>query len=519
MSRRDRLAVWALVGEQRQAFNRGVGLCLAAVEDGRSLPSRFDLQKQLTADRASGRMPVEVPLRVQRAGLLAGRDAVSKWVRACWHDDRQVVYWAVRLAAAELIAEGRHEWAEALLAAICCRASLKTDTVAEIRHCSGRLDKASQRRQRHEQNGTRRLFRSRKDLQRGLGSAPALVLNEDALLRPDGTVRLPGGLLLRLADPSWRVPDNHEWIGAVQLVDTTRKITARTRPEHRRWVLHVILRRTDPAPVDVPESADEVLGIDAGVVNHVTVSDGRMLNMRDESAAAQAIREAQQRLMRCTRGSRRWRKLTRELRHLHRQRTNRRDNDSRQIAAGIAKTGGVSCVGAENTNTRGMMRSAAGTKNYPGRGVAAKRGLNRSLSDARFGSIRRDIERACIKRGVRYLGVPAAGTSQICHRCGARVARESQSSYWCAACGIVGHADINAARNVKQRAWRTLTGEPRQPALSGPASQEGRAGGKPAQLQKRLPSSSQTSRGQRPTLTTLILRSGTHPSVDRVASG
>ena len=479
-SRRERCAVWRLAGEQRQAFNRGVGLCLESAGDGARLPSKFDLHKHLTADRSSGRMPSEVPVKTQRPGVEAGREAVVKWSKARWRMDRNVAYWAVRLAAAELRADDKDEWADAVLAAVCCRAKLKPSLAAEVRYCAGRLDKARQRRDRHVEQGTRRLFRSRKDMEREPRNAQAVVFNEGAQLRADGTVRLPGGLVLRLADRSWVPPDGHEWTGAVQLVDTTRKVTAKTKPEHRRWVLHVILRRTDPVPVGKPESRDEVVGVDAGCVNHITVSDGRMLNMADETEANQRIKTMQQARSRCDYGSRRWKHLTHELNHAYQQRTNRRDNSSRQIAAGVVKTPGVNVVGVEKTSTVAMAASAAGTKTHPGRNVAAKRGLNRSLSNARYGGIRRDIQRAATKHGAVCVEVPAAYTSQVCHKCGSRVARESQSSYWCAHCGIVGHADLLAARNVKDLTWQTVTGEPR-PALRASASKEDRAGGKPAQ--------------------------------------
>ena len=491
-SRRDRLGVWRLAGEQRQAFNRGVGLCLEAFDADVRLPSKFDLHKQLTVDRGSGRMPCDVPAHVQRPGVEAGCDAVVKWSKARRRLERNVAYWAVRLAAAELRADGNEEWADVALAAVCCRAKLKPTLAGEVRYCAGRLDKARQRRDRHEDQGSRRLFRSRKQFEREPRSAAAVVIHQGAQFRGDGTVRLPGGLVLRLADRSWKLPEGHEWTGAVQLVDTTRKVTSKTRPEHRRWALHVILKRADPDLVKTPGFRDEVVGVDAGVVNHVTVSDGRMINMADETEANDRIRELQQARSRCDYRSRRWRQLTYELNRLYQRRTDMRDNSSRQIAASVVKTPGVTVVGVEKTNTVAMTASAAGTKAHPGRRVAAKRGLNRSLSNARYGGIRRDIQRSASKHGVLCIEVPAQYTSQFCHECGNHVARESQSSYWCAHCGKVGHADLNAARNVKELTWRTVTGEPKQ-ALRASASSEDRAGGKPAQPPpKRLPRSSQT---------------------------
>ena len=140
----------------------------------------------------------------------------------------------------------------------------------------------------------------------------------------------------------------------------------------------------------------------------------------------------------------------------------------------------MTVVGIEKTNTVAVTASAAGTKAHLGRSVAAKRGLNRSLLNARYGGIRRQIQRAASEHGVLCVEVPAPYTSQICHECGNHVARESQSSYWCKRCRIVGHADLLAACNAGRLAWLTVTGEPNL-ALRASASQEDRAGGKPAQ--------------------------------------
>ncbi|WP_428120116.1 RNA-guided endonuclease InsQ/TnpB family protein [Candidatus Poriferisodalis sp.] len=455
--RRDRLSIWLLLGEQRQAFNRGVGLCLEAVESGNRVPSKFDLHKLLTADRASGRMPGEVPVALQRPGIEAGRDAVLKWDKARGRLERSVVFWAVRLAAAELDAAGEHRSASAVRGAVNSKGKLRKTAAGEVRYCETRLAKARQRQDRHNKQGTGRLFRSRKRFESEPANAAALVYRGGVILGADGSVRLPGGKRLRLADPGWRPPEGHEWTGAIQIVDTTRKVTVRTRPQHRKYVMHVQLRRTDPEPVQAPQSRDEVIGADAGVVEHMALSDGRMLNMADETDLNTQIRELQQQRSRCDHGSRRWRTLSRQLRGLHAKRTNRRDNSAGQIAAEIVSTPGVSVVGVERTNTVGMLASAAGTKEHPGKGVAAKRGLNRALSDARFGGIRTTLERAGVKRGILVIRVPAAGTSMFCHRCGALVARESQSSYWCKDCGIVGNADTLAARNVKELSWQALT--------------------------------------------------------------
>ena len=49
--------------------------------------------------------------------------------------------------------------------------------------------------------------------------------------------------------------------------------------------------------------------------------------------------------------------------------------------------------------------------------------------------------------------VNPAYTSQTCHACGNvdRKSRVDQATYKCCACGIVVHADVNAALNIAER--------------------------------------------------------------------
>lgn len=56
--------------------------------------------------------------------------------------------------------------------------------------------------------------------------------------------------------------------------------------------------------------------------------------------------------------------------------------------------------------------------------------------------------------GGRLVLVPAAYTSQACHKCGhvAKGNRESQAVFKCVRCGYRANADINAAKNILGRA-------------------------------------------------------------------
>ena len=180
---------------------------------------------------------------------------------------------------------------------------------------------------------------------------------------------------------------------------------------HAQLVLEV------PDPVQ-PTSSDQVIGVDAGVVIAVAVSDGREFHMPDETDLNNQIKTLQQSRARCTYGSRRWNRRSDHLRGLYERRSHLRGQADRRIAKTIATTVNVCAVGAEITNNKALMASAAGTAEHPSVSVAAKRTLNRLLHSSRFAGVRNVIERACAIVGKLYVPVAAAGTSSMCHRCG-----------------------------------------------------------------------------------------------------
>ena len=62
--------------------------------------------------------------------------------------------------------------------------------------------------------------------------------------------------------------------------------------------------------------------------------------------------------------------------------------------------------------------------------------------------------------GGKLVIVPAAYTSQTCHKCGhvAKGNRDSQAVSHCVECGYEANADVNAAMNILDRALRKTGG-------------------------------------------------------------
>ena len=61
----------------------------------------------------------------------------------------------------------------------------------------------------------------------------------------------------------------------------------------------------------------------------------------------------------------------------------------------------------------------------------------------------------------RLVAVDPRNTSRTCHACGHvdAASRRSQAVFHCVACGHAGHADANAARNIRRRGLALLLGD------------------------------------------------------------
>ncbi|MGJ6967111.1 RNA-guided endonuclease InsQ/TnpB family protein [Streptosporangium sp. G11] len=120
-----------------------------------------------------------------------------------------------------------------------------------------------------------------------------------------------------------------------------------------------------------------------------------------------------------------------------------------------------SVVVVEDLKITNMVRSARGTIEQPGRNVTQKAGLNRAITGEAWGRTLILLEYKTRDRGGLVVKVPAPGMSQTCHRCGHRdTASRDGTRFSCAnpACGWTGHADTNAAINIRNAAGTVVSG-------------------------------------------------------------
>jgi putative transposase len=222
------------------------------------------------------------------------------------------------------------------------------------------------------------------------------------------------------------------------------------------WTRRELVFVNEPLPVTGKVRAGEVVGIDRGVVHTAADDRGRFYDAPstaelDKQRKFHQRRMAKSKLIAAREGRRFW-ESKRYQRHkaaaanLSEHQARIRDDFAHRLSTQLVREHDF--IGIETLHLDRITRRGKGT------GAAAKRGLNRVLQNAALARLAKHIEYKAELAGVTLVEVPAAYTSQRCHRCGhtARENRESQAVFSCKACSWTGNADTNAAANVREEA-------------------------------------------------------------------
>ena len=245
-----------------------------------------------------------------------------------------------------------------------------------------------------------------------------------------------------------------------------------TRDRAGRW--HIAFAHV-PDPICGPRDCS-VVGIDRGVAVSAALSTGELLHVPGLTAGeSKRLKVLQQRLGRGKRGSNRREETKRAIARLKARQRDRRKDWVEKTTTDLARRFEV--IRVEALDVRAMTRSARGTVEQPGTGVAQKRGLNRAIMRSGWGQL---IARLQHKAFGRVEQIPAAYTSQRCSACGhvAPGNRKSQAVFECEACDAGRcNADVNAARNIAAGRAVTARGDlaggrsaHREPQLCPPAA-------------------------------------------------
>lgn len=216
----------------------------------------------------------------------------------------------------------------------------------------------------------------------------------------------------------------------------TAKVTRMTVSEHGgRWHASLTVERKNP-PTPVTPSEGGAVGIDLGIKELATLSDGTVIhNPHALKANLKRLKRAQKSLSRKTKGSNRRRKAREWVARLHARVASLRSDAINKTTAVLART--YSDISIEDLNAAGMARNHR---------------LAQAVSDAAFAEFRRQLEYKTARTGARLHVVDRYyPSSKTCSNCGMVKAKLplSERTYRCDECGLVIDRDLNAAINIQ----------------------------------------------------------------------
>ena len=231
-------------------------------------------------------------------------------------------------------------------------------------------------------------------------------------------------------------------------------------------------------PLPLPRTSDGAIGLDRGCVHTLASSDGIFMDMpKPSKAELKRLKYLQRRMARQDRvnearggrtakfASKRRQKTLSQFNALQGRIVRRRNDWIEKTTTRLAKENVL--VAMEDLDVKAMTKrpkpkpDSAKPGHYLPNGAKAKAGLNRSILSNNWSRLMTRLNDKMAANGGRLVIVPAAYTSQACHKCGhvAKENRESQAVFHCVECGYMANADVNAAMNILGRALSETGGD------------------------------------------------------------
>jgi putative transposase len=248
---------------------------------------------------------------------------------------------------------------------------------------------------------------------------------------------------------------------------TIKAATLRKRQDG--W--YVSIRIEDKAIPDyVSKPLNEVksvLGCDLGIKKLVHLSDRHQIDnpkFSTNKKARRTLKIRQRRVSRKLKGSKNRKKAASKLGRFHKKLTDKRVAYQWYVANLIVSRK-VDAIALEDLNiSRMLKRCRVKTDEITGRflknGQSRKKSLNRAISDASWGELILKIEYLAAKQGKVVIKINPKHSSQECRNCGhIDKSNRDGEKFICAECGYHEHADIGAAKTIRDRGFKIVRGD------------------------------------------------------------
>ena len=205
------------------------------------------------------------------------------------------------------------------------------------------------------------------------------------------------------------------------------------RREAKAWSVLFAMEMPTPPPL---RDSRRAIGVDLGITTFAALSGGAFIpSLKAARRAERRLRPAQRALSRAKRASGGRRKARDAVARCHAQTARRRANHLHQASARLMRDYDVIVV--EALNVKGLARSA----------------LAKDVHDASWAKFISMLRYKAEWAGARLVEVDPQNTSRDCSGCGMEVPKElGERSHECPHCGLSIDRDLNAARNILNRA-------------------------------------------------------------------
>ncbi len=204
--------------------------------------------------------------------------------------------------------------------------------------------------------------------------------------------------------------------------------------KERQFELHVTIRKHVPKRVATGIQGGGDLGGRHTLI--VGKSDGTiaMLTLREKDTLRK-IAKIQKKMSRCTQHSHRWRRLHALLYGIYRKMNNRQTDKLRKFSKKLL----TQCdkIIMEGMNLAKMTRKGPGQKRK-----------NQLMRQSKCGMARNHLAREALAHNVEYSEINPKNTSKQCCICCSMNTWRKSNQFRCYDCGVLMHADVNAAFNI-----------------------------------------------------------------------
>jgi len=248
---------------------------------------------------------------------------------------------------------------------------------------------------------------------------------------------------------------------------TIKAATLRKRQDG--WYVSIRIEdKTIPDYVKKPlNELNSILGCDLGITKLVHFSDRHQIDnprFSTNKKARRTLKIRQRRINRKVKGSKNRKKAANKVGRFHKKITDKRTAYQWSVANTIVSRK-VDAIALEDLNVSGMLRRCqVKTDEKTGRflknGQSRKKGLNRSISDASWSDLILKIEYLAVKQGKVVIKINPKYSSQECRNCGhTDKSNRDGEKFICTECGYHEHADIGAAKTIRDRALEIVRGD------------------------------------------------------------